>query len=286
MNEEATELVKEDNDLAWFIGFSLGDGYSTYGRYGIDTTSPEIVGTLLENLRKMTQIPVKAEVYGNRERFCLDGVKTHYYLKRKDVHSDHIKIKVDSVSFASGIRKIEEEIIRNCESLPETTKCKILSGFFDAEGTVSPNGILEIDLSPKSVELAGFVNGLLKGAGIRCKLFHNPRRIRVVVCGGMKDVGNLSLFQEKVGFRIQRKKEELKDMIAVYSLPVDKRTKTEIGLLLEEYLRREGHAELKRCMKDLHVKITILKKCANQLTESGAIEQYINRKRVCLRLVK
>ena len=147
MHDEAIELIKKDDELAWFFGFSIGDGYSTYGRYGIDTTTPEIVGILIDNLRKLTPIPIKAEVYGNPEKFHLPGIETRYYNKKKDVHSGHVKIKIDSVVFASRIQKIQDEIIDNMDFFPKEIKCRIISGFFDAEATVSPNGIIEIDLS-------------------------------------------------------------------------------------------------------------------------------------------
>lgn len=77
----------KDKNLAWFLGFSVGDGYTTYGRFGIDTTTPEIVNekqiemkecmkrlqvkwkmlkrcsNILESKNKINQIQLKKRVY-------------------------------------------------------------------------------------------------------------------------------------------------------------------------------------------------------------------------------
>ena len=63
MQNDIMEHIKNDIDLAWFLGFSAGDGYSTYGRYGVDTTTVEIVNPLINNISKLTTIPIKAEIY-------------------------------------------------------------------------------------------------------------------------------------------------------------------------------------------------------------------------------
>ena len=225
MHDGIMERIKEDSELAWFFGFSIGDGYSTYGRYGIDTTTSEIVSLLVDNLRKLTPIPLKAEVYGNPNTFHIPDIETLYYGKKKDVHSDHIKIKVDSVEFASRIKRIQDVIIKNIDNFPLNTKCCILGGFFDAEATVSPNGIVEIDLSPENLELANVISRLLSDIGIENRIFQYSLKIRITARGGMKMIGNLKAFKENVDFKITRKKKELMDMITVYSFPVDNRSK-------------------------------------------------------------
>jgi len=55
--------------LFWFVGFFIGDGYSTYGRIGIDTTTPKFADAIVRQLTLLTLKPIKFEVYGDHQKF-------------------------------------------------------------------------------------------------------------------------------------------------------------------------------------------------------------------------
>jgi len=119
------EKTKRNENLAWFLGVSIGDGYTTYGRYGVDTTTPEIINLLIGNLAKLTKKSIKAEIYGNPDKFNLKGVIPLYYQKRKEIHSNHIKIKVDSVEFSREMSKLHNEVLENVNNFPENGICSL-----------------------------------------------------------------------------------------------------------------------------------------------------------------
>jgi hypothetical protein len=282
MQSNILQNIKVDNELAWFFGFSTGDGYITYGRYGVDTITSEIVKLLINNLMKITTVPIKTEIYGNPEKFKLSDIKTLHYQKRKSIHSEHIKIKVDNVEFARKMQKLQKEIIENINNFPKETICNFLQGFFDAEATVSPSGIVEIDLSLENQKITELISKLLNTLGIENKFFVYPSKTRITIPGGTKKINNLKSFREYVGFRITKKKIELNDMISIYSLQIDNRARQEISELLLNLLQKHKHLEFKKCMKELSVKWKTLKRCANTLSDSGRISQFQKRKRVCL----
>lgn len=266
-----------DKNLAWFLGFSVGDGYTTYGRFAIDTITPEICDLIVKQITKLTDKEIKAEIYGNKSKFPVK-LKSTIYKKKTPIHSDHIKIKVDSNAFAKEMGNQTKLFIKNVENLPEKIACNFLQGFFDAEATVSPQGTVEIDLSTKNQKLADLVSKVLSNLGIKNKIQNYKSRIRVTVSGRTKEVNNLKKFQKLVGFKIPKKKTELENMVKIYSLPIEKRSKEEIIKNILDLLRNQKHIELKICMQTLNLKYENLRRCINL----SGIKKFQKNKRVWL----
>lgn len=143
MNLKIQQINKQD--LFWFIGYFVGDGYVTTGRIGMDTTSSDIANRALAILQKMND-KVKIKIYGEPKTFSSLPVTNLLYSKKKPTHSDHVKIRIDDTDFMRSFVELKDMYISN---VSDNLIGDFLQGFFDAEATVSPIGQIEVDMSKK-----------------------------------------------------------------------------------------------------------------------------------------
>lgn len=253
--------VKEDTSMPWLVGFFIGDGYFTYGRVGVDTITPEFAEKVFKKFKELTNSEIKVEVYGNPEIFK-NFLPTDYlqYPKRKANHSDYVKIKIDSVQFASEFKLNIQNFLEKLENFDTKTKATFLQGFFDAEATVSPDSTIQIDLKKSSLKILEGVSKILKEVDIKNTIKEYKSKVRLTVVGGTKNIINLLKFKEKIGFSSPTKNRELSTMIEIYKKVRETRTKEEISKLLLNELKTRNQAEIKELMSLLGVKYDTLKR--------------------------
>ncbi len=267
-------------DLSWFIGFFVGDGYTTRGRVGIDTTSPDNAKRILDVLQQLSE-KVKIEVYGSPYKFN-NILPTNYllYSKKKIQHSDHIKIRIDDTKFQKTFLEIKEKYIQN---IPNELIGDFLQGFFDAEATVSPVGQVEIDLSKDNKPIMELIRKLLTELEIKHNIKEHKSRLRLEIHGTSKNISNLIKFQKSIDFYDRRKRAELEKMIRVYSNPVN--DGQEIKSQVFAYIKENPSADLKTIMMTLNVKYDFLRRSVNSLINDGEIEKFELNKRRCFKIV-
>lgn len=278
MNSKIQQINKQD--LSWFIGFFVGDGYTTKGRVGIDTTSPDNANRILKVLRQISE-KVKVEVYGSPNKFH-DLLPNNYllYQKKKAQHSDHIKIRIDDTKFQRAFLEFKEKYVDN---IPFDLIGDFLQGFFDAEATVSPIGQIEIDLSKDNKPIMQLIGKLLPELEIKHKIKEHKSRLRLEISGTSKNVPNLMKFQKSINFYDSRKREELDNMIQVYSNPINDGQEIEFHVLA--YIKENPSADLKTLMTTLNVRYDFLRRSINSLMKDGKIEKFELNKRRCFKIV-
>lgn len=272
----------ENHDLAWFLGFFVGDGYTTTGRIGVDTISPEAASRIVSILSKLTN-KTRIEVYGDPESFS-DILSSGFlkYGRRKENHSDYVKIRVDDSVFLRDFVKYKERFIKD---IPEHLVCHFLRGFFDAEATVSPQGTIEIDLAKENRKLLHFVGSLLGKLGISYQISEYKSKIRLEIHGRMRRIENLIKFRRTINFSIIQKRDELEKIIHLYSQPRDIRTENEVRDIVFSYLKENSQVEMKSLMRKLNLKYDVLKRTTKLLIKEGKIEKFERNKRKFLKIV-
>jgi len=269
----------DKQDLSWFIGFFVGDGYTTRGRIGIDTTSPDAASKILSILQNLSD-KVKVEIYGNPEIFSNLTKNALFYPRRKSHHSDYVKIRIDDTKFQKEFVEFKEKYIKN---VSYDLIGDFLMGFFDAEATVSPVGQIEIDLAKESKILTELIGSLLTKLEIKHKIKEHKSRIRLEVLGTSRNIQNLIKFQKYINFYDRRKKAELKNMIRIYSISRNKPADIKYSILT--YIKENPSAELKTLMTVLNVKYDFLNNSLNSLIKNGKIEKFELKKRKCFKIL-
>ena len=278
MIQKIQQINKQD--LSWFIGFFVGDGYATRGRIGIDTTSPDNARRIIKILRQLSE-KVKVEVYGSPDKFS-SLLPNNYllYQKKKVQHSDHIKIRIDDTKFQKTFLGVKENYIQR---IPVELVGDFLQGFFDAEATVSPIGQIEIDLSKSNKPIMQLIGKLLSELEVEHKIKEHKSRLRLEISGTSRNVPNLMKFQEFVNFYDGRKRAELENMIQIYSNPRNNGQEIESQVLA--YIKENPSTDLKTLMMVLKIKYDFLRRSINLLIKDGKIEKFELNKRRCFKIV-
>jgi len=277
----------KNGQIFWFIGFFIGDGYTTYGRVGIDTTTPKFAEVIVDQLTQLTDKPVKFEIYGDHKKFraILTRSFLHYPKKRED-WSDYVKIRIDSENFRRKFSQFIQKTYEKIEELPKEYQLKFLQGFFDAEGTVSPDGTVQVDLAKDNfnLKLAKKISTLLSRFKIKNKLREKRRRISLIIEGRSAHITNLELFQELIGFSSPIKRRDLEIVIDVYSSSKDNRPHFWVEREILKVLQSRSSIELKELMWILRIKYDKLKVCLNRLMRKKLVRKVVLHKRVWLEL--
>lgn len=122
----------------------------------------------------------------------------------------------------------------------------------------------------------GLVAQLLKKLEIKHKTKEYKSKLRLEVLGTSKNLLNLINFKKSINFYDKRKKQELANMIKVYSNPRDERQ--EIEKLVFKHISKNTETDVKSMMFALEIKYTFLKDALNFLLKEKKIEKFEQNK--------
>jgi predicted transcriptional regulator len=270
-------------DLGWLIGIICGDGYIGYGRVALDTTSHRIAERTINILRKLTNSEIKLEVYGDCANFekILSENFLHYG-KKSNNSSTTLKIRIDSVKFSKEILKLKKIYLKNILNRQLNEKIGFLQGVFDSEGTISPDCTIQIDMSKRNLNLLKICSAILNELQIKHTLKEYKSKIRLKILGGTKNLFNVEKFCYTIGFSSE-KQNELEEIIKIYKLPRETRSKSEVKKLILNLLRENKEIELKKLMFMLNVKYDFIKELLNELSEKSVVKKFRKGKRVFIK---
>lgn len=277
------ETLKPTEDLAWLMGFFKGDGYIIYGRTGIDTITPEFAEKIYQIFSLITKEEIKFEVYGNSEKFK-NFLPTDFlqYPSRNPNWSDYVKIRIDSVEFSKTFNKILEDFVNKTNTFDKEIQLKFVQGFFDAEATVTPNCEITIDLSKENGYILELISNILLKFNILTKLKEHKSKVTLRVLGGTNLLSNAIKFQRLVNFVSLAKQRKLSEVVRIYSLHKEERTRENLINEILNILKKEKEIELWELMTRLNVKYDKLKRCINQLVKENKVKKQKFRKSVII----
>jgi predicted transcriptional regulator len=98
-----------------------------------------------------------------------------------------------------------------------------------------------------------------------------------------KNLSNIEKFCYTVGFSSE-KQNELEEIIKIYKLPRETRSKLEVKKLILNLLRKNREIELKKLMFMLNVKYDFIKELLNELSKEDMVKKFIKGKRVFIKI--
>ncbi len=194
----APRLPSELNEeLAWFLGYFVGDGNLNKSGIGLTTGDDELAHKLVATI---------ASLFGLQARLKLDTSEGHRRW-RVTVHSRELWRVLESVGInlesKARAKKIPTLILRS----PESVMSAFLRGYFDADAYAGPEGVR---LSSSSTELIRAVQIVLLNYGILSRQRKHLHDIIQLEINGT----SAARFLEAIGFSLARKQQALRAYIA------------------------------------------------------------------------
>jgi stage V sporulation protein R len=190
----ALRLPAELNeDLAWFLGYFVGDGHVNKSGVGLTTGDEELAQKLSASVESLFGLPacVKLDTSDGHRRW------------RVNVHSRELWRWLEAVGInledKARTKKIPGLILRS----PESVMSAFLRGYFDADGYAGPQGVR---LSSASEELIRTVQIVLLNYGILSRQRKHLYDITQLEIAG----ASAARFLDKVGFGLARKQQALR----------------------------------------------------------------------------
>jgi stage V sporulation protein R len=190
----ALRLPAELNEeLAWFLGYFVGDGNATKSGIGLTTGDEELAQKLSAAVEAL---------FGLQAAVKLDTSEGHRRW-RVNVHSRELWRWLEAVGLSledkARAKRIPALILRS----PESVMSAFLRGYFDADGYAGPQGIR---LSSSSEELIRTVQIVLLNYGILSRQRKHLYDITQLEIAGV----SAARFLDKVGFGLTRKQQALR----------------------------------------------------------------------------
>lgn len=184
-------------ELAWFLGYFVGDGNLTKSGIGLTTGDEELAHKLCATVESL---------FGLRACLKLDTSGGHSRW-RVVVHSRELWRFLEAVGINLGdkarAKKIPAPVLRS----PESVVSAFLRGYFDADAHAGPEGI---KLSSASEELIRTVQIVLLNCGILSRQRRQLYDITQLEISG----ASAARFLEAVGFGLARKQQALRGCVA------------------------------------------------------------------------
>lgn len=188
------EVLNEE--LAWLLGYFIGDGNMTKSGIGFTTGDDEIVKKLVGIIERYL---------GLKPNVKLDTSEGHKRW-RVVVYSREIWKWLESVGInledRARTKKVPKLILRS----PQNIISAFLCGYFDADAYAGAEGII---LSSSSKELIQTVQILLLNYGILTRQRKQPYDILHLQIGGI----SVARFFEEIGFSLKRKQDALCEFV-------------------------------------------------------------------------
>ncbi len=183
------------SEKAYIIGVLCGDGYLPRGRVRLSNVKDiDFIDYFKEQIEQ--QYGLNVHIY---------RCKDHYFelvLSSILVYNDLIRYDQTKEGYKTKTWKIPLQII---ESNKESIKIAFLRGFIDSEASISHNQLMIYSSNKEGLEQLQL---LLKQVGVISYLY--PYKLRIL---SISSKHYLTLFSEKIGFRIKRKKTTLLKLI-------------------------------------------------------------------------
>ncbi len=184
-----------DEQLAYLMGYFIGDGNYTKSGLAFTTGDREQVDLLVDLLQSIGCVPkVKLDVEGHASRW------------RVIVHSRSLVDLMVSLGIPRGIKARQKHIPTVILQSPETVVSAFLRGYYDADGYAGPYGII---LASASDELIKTTQILLLNYGILSSRRLQAKNIWHLAIRGQ----SAQVFAERIGFSLKRKQQALLDYI-------------------------------------------------------------------------
>lgn len=212
----------DDERLAYLAGLALGDGNYWEG----------------QNSESFRIFSSDAPVLQDASNIIQDlfGIEAEYFDDGKRVPGIRIKFRAICQllkQFGLAAQKQKIALSHLATEMSNPVLASLLRGLFDTDGYVSNNkkGSSHVGLSTISPQLAKTLHLALLKFGITAKLRLRARAGKIAVgrtisvtsrndqsCVEIRGKHNLKLFEERIGFRLPRKQEALRKIIASISL--------------------------------------------------------------------
>jgi stage V sporulation protein R len=189
-----TELNEE---LAWFLGYFIGDGDLNESGIGLTTGDEELALKLVATVESL---------FGLQARLKLDTSEGHHRW-RVTIHSRELWRVLEAVGInlkgKARAKKIPPQILRS----PESVMSAFLRGYFDADAYAGREGIR---ISSASEELLRTVQTILLNYGILSRQRKHLYDIMQLEING----ASAARFLEVIGFSLARKQQALSTCVA------------------------------------------------------------------------
>jgi stage V sporulation protein R len=186
-----------NEELAWFLGYFVGDGNLTKSGIGLTTGDEELAGKLSSAVESL---------FGLRAGVKLDTSEGHRRW-RVNVHSRELWRILEAVGVDLGDRARSKKVPAPILRSPESVMSAFLRGYFDADAYAGPEGVR---LSSASEELIRVVQIVLLNYGILSQQRKHPHDITQLEIGG----ASATRFLDRIGFGLARKQRALRDYVA------------------------------------------------------------------------
>jgi stage V sporulation protein R len=185
-----------NEELAWFLGYFVGDGNLNKSGIGLTTGDEELARRLVSAVESL---------FGLRARLKLDTSEGHSRW-RVNVHSRELWRILEAVGVdlkdRARSKKIPAPVLRS----PEPVVSAFLRGYFDADAYAGSAGVR---LSSSSEELIRTVQSVLLNYGILSRQRKHPHDITQLEITG----ASAALFLERIGFGLARKQQALRSYV-------------------------------------------------------------------------
>ena len=185
-----------NEELAWFLGYFVGDGNLTKSGIGLTTGDGELVERLTETIRKLFGVHAlsKLDESGGHKRW------------RVIVHARELWRLLEAVGINLDDRARDKKIPSLILRSPKSVVSAFLRGYFDADAYAGFEGIR---LSSSSKELIRTVQILLLNYGILSTRRQHPSDIEQLEIAG----ASAARFLKEIGFSLARKQEALRNYV-------------------------------------------------------------------------
>ena len=207
--------VRVDEDIAYFIGAMLGDGYSggtiVHGKF-VPKTTPCLVGKDSE-VRTHTKLLLDRLGLPYWERVSTQGIPQLFLSKKRWF--------VEFMTRCGVLQSTEKHVAPQLLYLPKDQVAALLRGYFDADGYVSKRK--SIGVSSISLQLIRDVQKLLLRFGIPTR-FRTRKKSTLNITGAQHNTKQhyeltiatkegINRFCHAIGFSIERKQRSLRRLI-------------------------------------------------------------------------
>jgi len=185
-----------NEDLAWFLGYFIGDGNRTKSGICLTTGDEEIAQRLLN---------ITSSSFGLSAKLKWDATEIGGRW-RVVIHSRELLRCLESIGInledKARSKKIPALILRS----PKSVLSAFLRGYFDADAYAGPEGVR---LSSSSKELISMVQLILLNYGILSRQRRHLHDILQLEINGV----SAALFLDEIGFSLERKMRALRECI-------------------------------------------------------------------------
>ncbi|HKX30421.1 MAG TPA: SpoVR family protein, partial [Blastocatellia bacterium] len=194
----ALNLPSELNEeLAWFLGYFIGDGNLNKSGIGLTTGDQELAQKLARTIDSVfgLEAAVKLDESGGHRRW------------RVTIYSREIWGMLEAVGIDLDDKARNKKVPALIRRSPKSVTAAFIRGYFDADAYAGPEGIR---LSSSSSELIRTIQIMLLNFGILSRQRQHPEEIlQLEICGV-----SAARFAEEIGFGLERKQLALQQYVA------------------------------------------------------------------------